>query len=113
MGKLSRPRGPEEKGLYKFMRKDRVAEVHHSGSNRSVGQESVEFPGGRNRTNEGLFETNGGPLGTERSVAYRKTYHFNIDGVDRKVTEACKAYFALLKRMVAEFEAAPPPIDFP
>ena len=42
------------------------------------------------------------------AVAYRDTFSFTINGVDRKVTEACGAYLALLQRMVAEFAAADP-----
>jgi hypothetical protein len=46
--------------------------------------------------------------GMERAVAYRPTYNFTIGVTERKVTEACAAYLALLQRMVADFAAANP-----
>jgi hypothetical protein len=38
-------------------------------------------------------------------ILSRPTYSFSIDGVDRKVTEASAEYLALLRQMVAQFEA--------
>jgi hypothetical protein len=98
---------PRDDGLIKFMVDDRNEEVHESGSRRSVGQEGVEFPIGSHRTNEGLIEISG-PPGTPPAVVYRPTYSFTIDGTERKATEACRGYLALLQRMVTEFEVANP-----
>jgi hypothetical protein len=44
----------------------------------------------------------------EPAVAYRPTYSFTIGGTERKVTDACTAYLALLQRMVDDFAAANP-----
>jgi len=92
---------PEEKTLYEFMRKDRVDEVHDSGSSRDVRQEGVPLPIGEHRIG-GSIITITGPPDMEPSVVYRPTYSFTIGGAERKVTEACAAYLALLQRMVAQ-----------
>jgi hypothetical protein len=91
---------PAENGLIKFIIDDRNEEVHDSGSSRSVGQEGVEFGIGTHHTPDGTIIVGGHPI-----TAYRPSYSFTIDGGDRKVTEACGAYLALLQRMVAEFQA--------
>ena len=41
------------------------------------------------------------PLATVPTPAY----YFTIDGVERKATEACDEYLALLQQMVAAFKA--------
>jgi len=49
-------------------------------------------------------------------VADKRTFNFTIDGVERKATEACVAYLALLQRMVSQFEtdmARPHKIEAP
>ena len=89
---------PAENGLIKFMIDDRNEEVHDSGSGRSVGQEGVEIC--THHTPDGTTIIGGDPITT-----YRPSYSFTIDGFDRKVTEACGEYLALLQRMVAEFQA--------
>jgi len=43
------------------------------------------------------------PLATIQTPAY----YFTIAGTERKATEACSKYLALLERMVADFKAAP------
>jgi hypothetical protein len=98
---------PEEKTLYEFMRKDRVDEVHDSGSSRDVGQEGVPLPIGEHRIGGSIF-TITGPPDMEPSVVYRPTYSFTTGGAERKVTEACAAYLALLQRMVAQCETDRP-----
>ena len=95
----------DEKNLYDFMHKDRVDEVHYRGSNRDVGQEGVSFPIGTHQVDGGMV-TISGPPDMEPAVAYRPTYSFVIGGTERKVTEACAAYLALLQRMVADFAIA-------
>jgi hypothetical protein len=98
---------PKDRGLMEFLRVDRNVEVHAKGSKRNVGQEGVKFGVGEHRIDGGLLII-GGPPGMEPDVAYRPAYEFTIDGTDRKVTEACAAHLALLRRMVAEFQAAHP-----
>jgi hypothetical protein len=98
---------PQQSGLMKFIDSDRNEEVHDSGSSRNVGKEDVKFPIGTHHVDGGIL-TIGGPPGMEPAVAYRPTYNFTIDGTDRKVTEACAAHLALLRRMVTEFEADHP-----
>jgi hypothetical protein len=97
----------EEKTLYEFMRKDRVDEVHDSGSSRDVGQEGVPLPIGTHHIEGGII-TISGPPGMEPAIAYRPTYSFTIGGAERKVTEACAAYLTLLQRMVTQCEADRP-----
>jgi len=98
---------PEERTLYDFMRKDRVDEIHDSGSSRDVGQEGVPFAIGTHHVDGGSV-TISGPPGMEPAVAYRPTYSFTIGRAERKVTKACAAYLALLQRMVAQCEADHP-----
>jgi hypothetical protein len=95
----------DEKTLYDFMRKDRVDEVHFTGSSRDVGQEGISLPIGTHYLNGGMVIISG-PPGMEPAVAYRPTYSFTIGGIERRVTEACAAYLTLLQRMVADFAAA-------
>jgi hypothetical protein len=98
----------EEKSLYDFMQKDRVDEVHYSGSSRDVGEEGVPLPSGIYRTpHDGIFGSDDLPTAGPNLV-FRPTYSFTINGTDRKVTDACRAYLALLQRMMADFEAANP-----
>jgi hypothetical protein len=98
---------PDDKTLYDFMRQDRVDEVHHTGSSRDVGQENIPFPIGSHRIVGGMV-TISGPPDMEPAVAYRPTYSFTIGGTERKVTDTCTAYLALLRRMVDDFGAANP-----
>jgi hypothetical protein len=100
---------PAENALIKALVDDRAIEVHESGSGRSVGKEGVEFGIGEHRLpGGGGMVTINGPPGMAPAVLYRPTYSFNIDAVERKATEACATYLALLRRMVAEFAAAHP-----
>lgn len=98
---------PEDRALIKFMIDDRNLEVHQSGSSRVVGQEGVEFGIGEHRLpGGGGIITISGPPGMPPATLYRPTYSFTINGADRKATDACRDYLALLRRMVGEFEAA-------
>jgi len=90
----------EEKSLYKFMGKRRDAEVHHSGTPRSVEQEEID------RTRDMIGIGGRFSFGKDEFVhEYTSTYWFSIDGTDCKVTKVCGDYLALLRRMVADFEA--------
>jgi len=95
------------------MREDRRAEVHDSGSSRSVGQEDIKVGAGSSYSDgSGTLEAFGSPsalLGVDTAVVIHKpTYYFTIDGAERRATEACTAYLALLQRMVAQYEADHP-----
>jgi hypothetical protein len=82
---------PEEKTLYEFMRKDRVAEVHDGGSSRNVGREGVPFPIGTHHVDGGII-TVGGPPGMPPVVVDKRTFYFSIDGAERKATGAGATY---------------------
>jgi hypothetical protein len=57
---------------------------------------------------DGGIMTISGPPGMPPTVGDKRTYNFTIDGAERKATEACAAYLALLQRMVGQFEAHHP-----
>jgi hypothetical protein len=42
------------------------------------------------------------------STIHKQTYNFEIDGKQRKVTEVCATYLALLERMVTQYETDHP-----
>jgi hypothetical protein len=75
-----------------------------------VGQEGVKFGIGTHDVDGATLIIGGIPAPLSgvvpAAVAYRPTYEFTIDGTDWKVTKACAAHLALLRRMVAEFQAA-------
>jgi hypothetical protein len=99
----------EEKDLYEFMRKDRVAEVHDSGSRRSEAQEDITLTPGMKYWDQDMgMVTVGGRPDRPPALIRKQTYNFTIDGVEQRATEACAAYLALLQRMVAKFEADHP-----
>ena len=90
--------------LIKFMVDDRDVEVHESGSSRRVGIESREFGLGIHKLASGTFEVSG-PPDVPPVIIPTPAYYFTIDGVERKATEACGEYLALLEQMVAAFIA--------
>jgi hypothetical protein len=90
---------PPEKSLYNFMGKERIVEVHRSGSTRTLGQEEVDLSRDMIRSGRRFSEE-------EYVTGYKPTCSFTIDGSARKATEACREYLVLLQRMVVEFEAA-------
>jgi hypothetical protein len=100
-------RNPSEDKRMEFMHGDRAEEVHASGSSRSVAQEGIEFGIGTHHI-EGATIMIAGPPDMPPAVTYKPTYNFTIDGVERKVIEACAAYLASLQRLLAEFEADHP-----
>jgi hypothetical protein len=97
---------PEERCLWDFMRKDRNHQVHRRGSSRTLKTENREVGAGTYSLPSGTHEVSGPPdvfpLATIRLAAY----YFTIDGVERKATEACGEYLALLEQMVAAFKAS-------
>jgi hypothetical protein len=97
---------PEENSLVKFMVDDRNVEVHESGSSRSVAQEDITLAVGMKYWDDDMgMVTIGGPPDMPPVLIRKQTYNFTIDGAERKATEACTDYLALLQRMVARFEA--------
>jgi hypothetical protein len=79
-----------ERFLYKFMNKDRVAEVHREGgSSRSVETEPRIFPGTRLDHSSGAFVHVSAPHGVSLGHFDRPTFIFTIAGVKQKVTQAC------------------------
>jgi hypothetical protein len=80
-----------------------------------VGQKGVEFGIGEHRLpgGQGTLTVSGIPatLSGDSSLPvtiYRPTYTFTTDGIERKATEVCREYLALMQRMVAQFEADHP-----
>jgi hypothetical protein len=95
----------ENKALYEFMQKNWGREVHAQSTALKVKTER-RIIDDVHVDKTGRFETIRAP-GTEPSyVENSEEYHFTIEKVDRKVTEVCGEYLALLDRMVAEFKAA-------
>jgi hypothetical protein len=104
---------PAEDSLIKFMVDDRNVEVHGSGSGRStkteeikVGNEYSDASGTVTTGGSGTLIASGLPgMG---AIIHKPAYYFTISGAERKATEACAEYLALLERMVAQFEADHP-----
>jgi hypothetical protein len=96
----------EDYRLIEFMGFDRNKEVHDSGSGRSETLENIALiPGMTYWDHDVGMVTIGGRADMPPQLIRKQTYNFTIDGAEQKATEACAAYLALLKRMVAEFEA--------
>jgi hypothetical protein len=94
---------PEDQ-LIKFLVIDRNVEVHGSGSSRSVKTEEIKIVGDTYSDKSGTFYVSG-PPGMPPAIIYKPGYFFTIGGVERKATEACAEYLALLERMLGEFKA--------
>ena len=95
---------PTQQRLITFMIDDRDVEVHESGSSRRVGIENREFGLGIHKLASGSSE-HIGPPDAPPAIIPTPAYYFTIDGVERKATEACGEYLALLEQMVAAFIA--------
>ena len=84
------------------MGEDRRAEVHHGGSARSVKTE--EIPVG-NIYSDASGTLMAAGLGDVSGAAIRKpVYDFTIKGRERKATDACAEYLALLEGMLAKYK---------
>jgi hypothetical protein len=95
-----------QRSLIKFMVDDRNDEVHESGSSRVVKTEDRGLGPGTHSFAFGTIEVAGGIPGVGASaVIQTPTYNFTIDGSERKATDACGDYLALLEQMVAKFKA--------
>src|SRR5262245_967358 len=95
-----------QRDLIKFMIDNRNVEVHEGGSRRVVKTENRELGPGTHSLASGTHEVFGLP--GDYAIIQTPAYYFTIDGIERKVTEACGEYVALLERMVADFKAHPP-----
>jgi hypothetical protein len=95
----------EERGLFKFMLRDRVAEVHDTGSR--VKKKIEEVPVlGELYLEEGTktkLETLAPPGAPPASIR-RPAYTFIIEGTEHKAMDACAKYLELLNGMVAAFK---------
>jgi hypothetical protein len=96
---------PNEKSLWDFMLEDRIHEVHISGSRRIGKTENRELGPGTHSLAGGTHEVSAPPDVFPAAIIRTHAYYFTIDGTDRKVTEACWEYLALLEQMVAKFKA--------
>jgi hypothetical protein len=105
---------PEGDALIKFFMDDRNLEVHESGSDRDVKQESVPVRGYYSDKSGTLvaFSTplplavaHDVPPSERDAVMYKPAYFFTIKGRERKATDACAECLAWLERMVAQFKA--------
>jgi hypothetical protein len=100
--------------LIKFMVDDRIDEVHESGSGRSVGTQDIEVGDTYADKSGTLYTSPSAALHLSkqspipRVVIRKPTYAFTIAGTDRKATEACAEYLALLDQMVEKFKAENP-----
>jgi hypothetical protein len=95
----------EQRDLIKFMVDERIAEVHASGGSTPLVKTMIwKLKAGTYRL-LGATHTIVGPPGATLASVPVPAYCFTVDGTDRKVTEACEEYLALLERMVAKFKA--------
>ena len=95
----------KQRCLWDFMRKDRAHEVHRSGSSRRTGTVNIELGAGTHQLKSATV-TIAIPPGVPSGIHMQMpTYNFTIGGTERRVTEACNEYLALLKQMVAKFRA--------
>ena len=96
---------PAESVLDKFFGKQRNDEVHSAGNARTEKTENIPVGHGYSDPSGWVYVTD--PDGSDGAIP-RPAYFFTIDGAERKATEACADYLALLERMVSEFVADNP-----
>ena len=92
--------------LMKFLIDDRNEEVHGVGSCRS--EKTVKVPVGNRYHDASGTVYAWGPPGATNALLHKPAYGFIIDGVERKVTEACDEYLGLLRDMVFQFKSDHP-----
>lgn len=103
---------PEQMSVYEFMRLDRNAEVHADEVRRVVKMKEIKVGvGDSHRDKSGILSAMGSPgclIGADTSATIRvPQYFFDIDGIERPVTEVCAEYLALLEQMVADYKTDP------
>jgi hypothetical protein len=94
-----------QQGLIKFMIDDRNVEVHEGGSSRVVKTENRELGPGTHSLASGTMDVFGPPDVFPLAIIQTPAYYFTVDGTERKATEACSEYLALLEQMVSAFKA--------
>lgn len=98
----------QEAILIKSMTDDRNLEVHETGSSRDMKDEKTKIAG-TYTDRSGTVTVSGPPetlgFGPQGAYVVKPTYYFTIDGVERRVTEACGEHLRLLERMLAEFKS--------
>jgi hypothetical protein len=104
----------EEDALIKFFVGDRRIEVHESGSGRNVKRASIPVRGQYSDAS-GTVQASSTPLalavaydvapGERDALIMKPAYFFTVEGTERKATDACAEYLALLRQMAAEFMA--------
>jgi hypothetical protein len=102
----------DDKRIYDYLAKDRVAEMHKSGSNRNVTLDKIALPVGAVYSDKSGTVTSMGSnipgTGMGGAAIYKPRYTFTIDGVKHDVTGVCAKYLALLEGMAAKFRADNP-----
>jgi hypothetical protein len=96
-----------QQDLIKYMVDERNDEVHRSGSSHTVGTENRELGPGVHTLASGTHTVAGPPGVSPLAIVPVPAWDFTIAGIERKATEACGEYLALLERMVADFKAQP------
>jgi hypothetical protein len=97
---------PTEKSLIKFMIDDRIVEVHQSVSRRDMKAKDINVGNFYSDKSGTLFVS--GPPDMPGAIIQRPAYSFTIAGIERKATEVCDEYLALLVRMVEKFKTDHP-----
>jgi hypothetical protein len=98
-------RNPADDKVIKFMADDRREEVHGTGSGRDLGEQGRKLGIGDHRLSDGSLLSISGPPGMEPVELKRPAYSYTIDDEVRPVADVGREYFALLNRLVSDFEA--------
>jgi hypothetical protein len=117
----------DQKRLYDCMREARNDEAHiarksrpanrrarkEPGAELIVGQEDIKVGVGSSYSDRsGTVQALGSPsvlyCVDTNVVVHKRTYSYKIDGTERKVTDVCTDYLALLRSMVAQYEVDHP-----
>ncbi len=101
---------PPEDRLLEWVHAKRRDEVHTSGSGRIVKSKEIKVGvGGSYSDKSGTLEVWGSPgplMGVDTGATISMPHYvFDVDGIEKPVTEVCAQYLTVLKEMVAQFEA--------
>ena len=104
-------KNPSEDRLIKSMVDVRDNEVHGSGSGLIKKTKEIKVGLGSSYSDKsGTLWSFGSPgplIGADtRATISKPQYFFDIDGIERPVTEVCAEYLALLEHMVAQYKTA-------
>jgi hypothetical protein len=96
---------PDKALLWEFMRKERNRDQHKGRPRRRVKNKKIEVGIGSTASDKsGTLSAMGSPWAGPAHIL-KPTCYFTIGGTERKATEACREYLALLDRMVAAFKS--------